>query len=258
MNIYVLMKQVPVISDIKIDHRTFTVDRSTAGTMMNPVDAHAVSAAVALKKSLGGTVTVLSMGNESCEAQLRESAGMGADRLVRITDEAFSGADTLVTAKVLAAAVKHLGDADCIFCGQASLDGATGQIGAKLAALLNTGLLNCTAQIDIDEKGLTIHQKAGKGYEIWQADFPLICSVTEDANELAPMTLKGKMAAKKAVITLLSNADLNIAPEALHSPSHIEALFPASRQEVGMKITGTTEKESAKKLADILFERHLI
>ena len=72
------------------------------------------------------------------------------------------------------------------------------------------------------------------------------------------MTLKGKMAAKKAVITLLSNADLNIAPEALHSPSHIEALFPASRQEVGMKITETTEKESAKKLADILFERHLI
>ena len=42
MNIFVLMKQVPVISDIKINHQTFTVDRSTAGTMMNPVDAHAL------------------------------------------------------------------------------------------------------------------------------------------------------------------------------------------------------------------------
>lgn len=183
---------------------------------------------------------------------------MGADRLVRITDEAFSGADTLVTAKVLAAAIKQLGGADCIFCGQASLDGSTGQIGAKLAALLGIGLLNCAAQIDIEEKGLTIHQKVGKGYDIWQADFPLVCSVTEDANELAPVTLKGKMAAKKAVITVLSNTDLNITADALHSPSHIEALFPASRQEVGMKITGTTEKESARKLADILFERHLV
>lgn len=183
---------------------------------------------------------------------------MGADRLVRITDEAFSGADTLVTAKVLAAAIKQLGDADCIFCGQASLDGSTGQIGAKLAALLGIGLLNCAAHIDIEEKGLTIHQKGGKGYDVWQADFPLVCSVTEDANELAPVTLKGKMAAKKAVITVLSNTDLNITAEALRSPSRIEALFPASRQEVGMKITGTTEKESARKLADILFERHLV
>ena len=258
MNIYVLMKQVPVISDIKINHQTFTVDRSSVGTMMNPVDAHAISAAVALKKSLGGTVTVLSMGNEGCETQLREAAGMGADRQVRITDDAFSGADTLVTAKVLAAAIKHLGDADCIFCGQASLDGSTGQIGAKLAALLGIGLLNNACQIDIEDKGLTIHQKAGNGYDVWQADFPLICSVTEDANELAPVTLKGKMAAKKAVISVLSNEDLHISAEDIHSPSHIEALFPASRQEVGMKITGSTEKESARKLADILFERHLI
>ncbi len=258
MNIYVLMKQVPVISDIKINHQTFSVEREGAGTMMNPADVHAISAAVALKKSLGGSITVLTMGNESCEVQLREAAGMGADRLVRITDNAFAGADTLVTAKVLAAAIRHLGTPDCIFCGQASLDGSTGQIGAKLAALLGVGLLNNASRIDIEEKGLTIHQKAGKGYDIWQADFPLVCSVTEDANEPVPVTLKGKMAAKKAVISVLSNADLNITPEDCHSPSRIEALFPAARQEVGMRIAGGTEKESAKKLADILFEKHLI
>ena len=258
MNIFVLMKQVPVISDIKINHQTFTVDRSTAGSMMNPSDAHAITAAVSLKKSLGGTVTVLSMGNESCETQLREAAGMGADRLVRITDDAFASADTLVTAKVLAAAIKQLGGADCIFCGQASLDGATGQIGAKLAALLDTSLLNSACEIDIADKGLTIHQKAGNGYDIWQADFPLVCSVTEDANELAPVTLKGKMAAKKAVITLLSNEDLHLTEEDLHSPSHVEALFPAMRQETNVRLTGKDEKESAQKLADLLFEKHMI
>ena len=258
MNIYVLIKQVPVISDIRIDHKTFTVDRSSAGNMMNPVDAHAVSAAVALKKRLGGTITVLSLGNESCEVQLREAAGMGADRLVRITDNAFSGADTLVTAKALVAAIKHLGGADCIFCGQASLDSATGQIGAKLAALLNIGLLNSASEINIEEQGLTIHQKAGNGYDIWQADFPLVCSVTEDANEPIPITIKGKMAAKKAVISVLSNAELNLSGQDLHSPSRIESLFPASKQEVGVKLQGQNEKESAKKLADILFERHLI
>ena len=40
MNIYVLVKQVPVISDIKINHQTFSIERDGAGTMMNPVDIH--------------------------------------------------------------------------------------------------------------------------------------------------------------------------------------------------------------------------
>ena len=34
--------------------------------------------------------------------------------------------------------------------------------------------------------------------------------MTEDANEPVPVTLKGKMAAKKAVISVLSNADLDV------------------------------------------------
>ena len=66
------------------------------------------------------------------------------------------------------------------------------------------------------------------------------------------------MAAKKAVDTLLSNEDLHITEEDLHSPSHVEALFPAMRQETNVRLTGKDEKESAQKLADLLFEKHMI
>jgi electron transfer flavoprotein beta subunit len=252
MNIYVLMKQIPVISNIKINHQTFTVDRSSAGTMMNPADVNALAAAVDLKKHNGGTITVLSMGNESCDVQLREAAAMGADRLVRITDAAFSGADTLVTGKVLAAAIRQLGPADCIFCGQTALDGATGQIGAKLSKLLDIGRLNHASRIESGENGLTIHRKTGAGYEVWQAEFPLVCAVMEGSTEPVSITLKGKMAAKKAVITVLSNEDLKLDEKALQSPSRVEALFPTPRQEVGLKV------DSTQKLADILFEKHLL
>ena len=64
MNIYVLLKQIPVISDIKINPQTFTVDRSNVSVTANPSDLNALEAALNLKSSLGGQVTVLSMGNE--------------------------------------------------------------------------------------------------------------------------------------------------------------------------------------------------
>lgn len=258
MNIFVFVKQIPVISDIRMNHQTFTVDRSSAGSMMNPADLHAVEAALSLKSVLGGSVTVLTMGDESCDVQLREAIAMGADTAVRITDDAYTGADTLVTAKVLTAAVRRLGPADCIFTGHASLDGATGQTGRKISAMLGIPYLDSACQLEADAGGLTIRQKAGTGYNLWKAPFPLLCSVTEDAAKPRPITLKGKMAAKKAVISVLSNAELNLSEADLHSPSSVEALFPAARQEVGIRIQEKDAKDSARKLADILFEKHLI
>ncbi|MDD3221378.1 MAG: electron transfer flavoprotein beta subunit/FixA family protein [Clostridia bacterium] len=258
MNIFVLIKQVPVISEIAINHQTFTADRSAAGSMMNPCDLFALEAAFELKTSNGGTVTVLTMGNESSESQLREAVGMGADRAVRITDDSFAGSDTLVTAKVLATAIQHLGGADCIFCGQASVDSATGQIGGKLSALLHMNLLTSANHIVSNERNLTIRRIAGTGYEVWSAPFPVVCSVSEGANHPRMATLRGKMAAKKAEIELLTNEDLKLSEEQLLSLSKVEALFPAARQEVGHRIIGADEKEMSRKLADILIAKHLI
>lgn len=257
MNIYVLLKQIPVISDIKIDHKTFTIDRSNAANMANPSDLNALEAALTLKGASGGTVTVLTMGNESCEAQLREAAAVGADRFIRISDEAFAGADTLVTAKILAAAIRHLGDADAVFCGQFSLDSATGQIGGKLASLLDFGLLHSACQIDMSDDGLSIRRKSGGVYEVWQSPLPVVCSFEEGCNKLRPVTLKGKRAAKQAVIQVLTNNELNLSDEDLVSPSKVEAIFPIQPKETGFRIQGKDEAESARNLADILFGKIL-
>ena len=257
MNIYVLLKQIPVISDIKINNQTFTVDRSNAANMTNPSDLNALEAALTLKGSCGGTVTVVTMGNESSDTQLRETAAMGADRFVRITDSAFGNADTLVTSKILAAAIRHLGDADVVFCGQFSLDSATGQIGGKLASLLGYGLLHSACSVEAIDQTLSIRRKAGTGYEVWQAPLPVVCSVEEGCNKPRSVTLKGKMAAKKAVIEVLTNNELQLSAEDLVSPSTVEALFPIQKQSTQVRIQGKEEADAARKLADILFGKIL-
>ena len=257
MNIFVLMKQIPVISDIKINPQTFKIDRSNAALTANPADLNALEAALQLKAQKGGTITVISMGNENVEVILREAAAMGADRFVRLTDDAFASADTLVTAKILASAIRYLGAPDAVFSGQFSLDSATGQIGGKLASMLDMAFLHSANRIEVIDNGLSVQRKAGPGYEVWQADFPVVCSVIEGANKPRSITVKGKMAAKKAMIEVLSNQELKISDANLVSPSIVEALFPVMQKETGLRITGKNEADSAKRLADLLFEKNL-
>ncbi|HEX2985473.1 MAG TPA: electron transfer flavoprotein subunit beta, partial [Caproiciproducens sp.] len=108
MNILVCVKQVPDTTEIKLDPRTNTLDRSSAAAILNPYDAHAVEEAVRLKKAYGGKVTVLSMGPSQAVEVIKKCIEMGADQGVLLSDRAFAGSDTLATSYILSTAVQKL------------------------------------------------------------------------------------------------------------------------------------------------------
>ncbi len=258
MKILVLVKEVPVVSAIQIDRATMTIDRSTAGKMMNPADAHAIEAALTVAGEKGGEVTAISMGPDSCEDILRNAIALGVKDAYRLTDDAFAGADTLVTANVLKAAIDKTGPYDAIFCGSNTIDGVTGQIGAKLAALLGCGILSGACEITCTDDGLCIRRKAGDGYEKLAASFPLVCTVTEDANSVRNPGLKGKSAAKKAVIPVLDNAQLALDGTALTSLSKVASLVPPAELEKGLILDGDGDADKADKLVQTILDNHLI
>ena len=256
MNILVLLKQVPNVSEITIDPQTLAIDRSRAVQVLNPEDLHALEAGLTLASQKQGNVTVLSMGPEGCEAVLREGIGMGATHSVRVTDDSFVGSDTLITADVLKTAINHLGKFDAIFCGANSIDGNTSQIAGKLGAMLNIGTLTNASSIEFKEDEIEISRKAGTGYEKLSASFPLICSVTNDVNEPRSVSMKGRMAAKKAEIQVLDNTVLGI--KDLKSPSRVDSLFAPEKLKVGSFVEGATTEEKVGKLISILSEAQAI
>lgn len=258
MKVLALIKEVPVVSDIRIDRKTFTVDRSGAGKMMNPADIHAVEAALTAASGPDDEVTVMSMGPESCESLLRDAVSLGAKRAVRITDSAFAGADTLATAHILKAAIDKTGPFDLIFCGACSVDGFTSQIPAKLGTLLGCGILTGAAKMTVTADRMTIERKAGSGYEKLSAGYPLVCSVTEDLGRPRAANIKGRMAAKKLQIEVLDNSILQLDADALHSPSKVLALFPPQKAESREFISGKTAAEKADKLVRILMDNHYV
>lgn len=224
-------------------------------SMLNPADKNALEAALQLKDAEGGTVTVLSMGPKAAEAVLREALSLGVDQAYLVNDAAFEGSDTLATAEVLAAAIQKLGAFDIIFAGAQSIDGFTGQIGPKVAALLGIGVLAYAKEWKLEGGKLTIVRENGPYTETWQGALPVLCTVVQGANSPRTPMLKNKMAAAKAEIPALTNEDLGLDPQKTGlegSLSQVAATFPPQKAVVGTKLT------DAKDLAQTLFEQKLI
>ena len=61
-----------------------TIRSDGAEFIINPYDEYAIEEAIALKEKHGGEVTVLTLGDEEAEKELRTALAMGADKAVLI------------------------------------------------------------------------------------------------------------------------------------------------------------------------------
>ena len=135
MRIVVFVKQVPEVSELRLDPETKRLQRDGVDAMMNPFDRRAMLEARRFRDEHGGTIAAVTMGPPAAESILRECLGLGADRVVHLCDRGFGGADTLATARALARATERIGF-DLVIAGRYSIDSETGQVGPEVAALL--------------------------------------------------------------------------------------------------------------------------
>ena len=92
MKILVFVKQVPDTDDVKLDPKTGNLKREGVQSMINPLDANAIEAAVQLKEKYGGTVAAISMGPPQAEDMLKKALALGCDEAYLLSDRAFGGA----------------------------------------------------------------------------------------------------------------------------------------------------------------------
>jgi electron transfer flavoprotein beta subunit len=184
------------------------LDRS-AGTL-SEIDARALAIAADIRAE-GDTVTALTMGAQGATTSLRRALAAGADDAVHVTDDALAGADSLATARVLAAAASHLG-ADLVLSGNTASDGMGGVVPAMIAEIL--ALPHLTHIEDVRREGdrLTGRRVSGPVSRSVSAPFPLVASVVEQAGEPLIPNFAGMKAARSKPIETLSLADF-AAPE---------------------------------------------
>lgn len=180
LRIVVCIKQVPATDEVRIDPERKTLIREGVPLMINPLDEHAIEAALLIKGQHEGHVTALSMGPPSAQDVLRHALAMGCDDAILLSDPAMAGADTLATSRTLAAAIRKIGCIDLVICGDHSSDGDTGQVGPQVAELL--GIPQATFATSVQLLGTTIRvQRLLPGViETVELPLPALVTVTKE------------------------------------------------------------------------------
>jgi len=211
MNIVVCLKQVPGITDVKIDPQTNTLVREGIKNIVNPFDTYALEEGVRVKERYGGRVTAISMGPAQAEEVLREAIATGADDAVLLSDSAFAGADTLATAYTLARAIDKLEQYDLIICGRQTIDGDTGQVGPELAEMLKLPFVAYVSKLDEISNGyMRVKRMVEDGYEVMETPLPAVLTVVKEINVPRLPSLRGLAKAKSAVIPVWTAQELGV------------------------------------------------
>lgn len=209
MNVVVLVKYVPDPLGTPQLGEDFLVVRDRTDGALDPGDEHAVEAGLQAVEAQGGEVTLVSMGPEIAMTAIRKGLSMGAHRGVLVTDPALRGADTLATARVLAAAIRRQ-PFDLLLTGVESTDGYSGTLPMAVAELLGLPSLTFARSIELGDASVRIERQTDLGYDVLEGPTPAVISVTGAANEPRYATLKGIMSAKTKPVEQLELADLGL------------------------------------------------
>ncbi|MCP1146675.1 electron transfer flavoprotein subunit beta/FixA family protein [Lysinibacillus endophyticus] len=217
MNIFVLLKRT-FDTEEKIVIKNGAIQDDAVEYIINPYDEYAIEEAILQRDQHGGKVTVVTLGDEETNKQLRTALAMGADEAVLINDEDLDEGDAWTTANILASYLKDK-EPSLILAGNMAIDGGSGQVGPLLAELLNISAITSITNLKIDGTKAKIERDVEGDKEIVEVALPVLVTCQQGLNEPRYPSLPGIMKAKKKPIEELELDDLDIEVE-----SHVETL----------------------------------
>ena len=248
MKIIACIKQVPD-SEAKVSASGGQISWGEAPLVINPFDEYAVEGALQQKEAVGGTVTALCIGPESARDALKHALAMGADNAVLVSDPALSVLDTQGAARVLAAAIKKIGEADMVIFGRQTLDDGFGITGPQTARVLGWPMLGLAGQIKVQDGGVQVERVIEEGRQTISAKLPAVLSVVQSIGEPRYPSFMGIRKASKAEIPVWSLADLAIEAPA-PAVTRVEVLTPPVRDSACEILSGESPAAIAEALVD--------
>ncbi|RLB94041.1 MAG: electron transfer flavoprotein subunit beta, partial [Deltaproteobacteria bacterium] len=193
MEILVCIKRVPDTSEneIEVNRDGTDIERDDLVYSVNEWDNYAVEEAIQIVDRVGGSVTVVTVGDDESEEVLRREMAMGANNGLLLSDDAFAETDGRGIATILKAAVEK-GNYDLILTGAMADDGA-GQVGGMLAAMLDYPFASVVNKIETgDDKKLKIGREIeGGNQEISEIELPCVLSIQTGINEPRYVGIRG-------------------------------------------------------------------
>ena len=256
MEILVCVKRVPdtAENEISVNSSGSDIERGDLVYSVNEWDNYAVEEAIQIRDKVGGSVTVISVGDAESEEVLRREMAMGADKGILLSDDAFAGSDGKGLAAILKAEVMK-GKYDLVFTGALADDGA-GQVGGMLAAMLDWPYASIVNRIEIlDDKKIKIGREiTGGNQEINEIDLPCVLSIQTGINEPRYVGIRGIRKVASVEIPVLGASDLGINADSVGKKaakvSRADYFVPALGK--GAELLEGSIEEKVEKLIELL------
>ena len=249
MKVLALIKRVPAPgAKINITADEQAVDTKNLGFAMSPHEECGVELAVQLIEANGGSSTVMTLGAQEAEEQLRYAVSLGVDHAILVPTD-IDDWDPMATAAALAEAITEAeaGEPfDLIIFGNESADSGGYQVGIRAAYALGRPIVSGIKRVEIDGAVVRARRQTLAGLEEYHLPMPAIVAVKEGITLPRYPTMKGRLNARKA--------ELGVSPQPHFPGGQAKVrLVPAPEQASNTVILGEGP-EAAGKIVDLLEE----
>ena len=155
---------------------------------------------------------MVTVGDEEAEEGLLSCLAKGADRAVRVWDDALADAEPLAVARVLAAAVEREAP-DLVLCGVQSSDAVNGATGVALAGYLDLPHVAVVKQLDWDAASgtATVERELEGGLvEVLRIRSPALLTIQTGINEPRYATLRAIKQAREKPLEVVGLDELGL------------------------------------------------
>ncbi|MDL0135860.1 electron transfer flavoprotein subunit beta/FixA family protein [Halobacterium salinarum] len=258
MKVLVTVKEVAAVED-DFEISGTEIESTYLDYDLNEWDDYAVEEAVQLAEA-GDDVEVVAVtiGPERAEETIRMALAKGADRAVRVWDDAIEDTELLdveTKAQLLAAVVEDE-DPELVFSGVQANDDSFGATGIALAETLGVQWAAVVNDLDtagvLDEGVASVRRELEGGVEeLTDVELPAVLTIQTGINEPRYASLRGIRQAQSKEIAPKSLDDLGLDADVVASSLDITAMYEPETESDAEYIEGDAG-EQASGVADVL------
>lgn len=206
-----------------------------------PYDDYALSRAIELKEKLGGTVTVLNVGEADAEPVIRKCLAIGADDAIRVNCEPTDSYFVATQIAAIASTEKY----DLILMGRESIDFNSGVVHGLVGELLGIPSLSPVMKLEIEGGIAKITREIEGGKEDLEANLPLVLGCQEPIAEWKIPNMRGIMTARTKPLKVVQPVGENLTfteKYQLPAPKGACKMIPAEQAEELIALLKTEAK----------------
>lgn len=253
MKILVAVKQVAALDeDFEIRADGKDVDEDFFLYDLNEWDDFSLEEAMKIKEASETEVevVVVSVGPDRVDESLRKCLAKGADRAIRVWDDAIEGSDAIAVGRILAAVAKKEAP-DMVFAGVQSSDQAHSSTGISTAAYLDWPHAAVVADLQYKPGSKTAvirRELEGGMLQEVEINCPAVLTIQLGINKPRYASLRGIKQAAAKPIEEVSLADIGLAAAEVGSDSsmsRVRRMYVPAKGRAQM-IEGTIAEQAAR------------